>query len=88
MVLLALRGDTLYLYDILDMKNTVGDLLYTIPLGKMSEIQTAASMLGEMLHGYSFRFTYQGEVCSFKNCFPMKDMIRTIADAAEQAKNQ
>lgn len=84
-VLLALHGDILSIYDVLDMHNTIGDRLYEIPLQKMDDFQMAASFLGEMTHGYAFRFTYCGVVCSFKNCFPMKQMIQTIADAAAEA---
>mgnify|MGYP003232133966 CR=1 FL=1 len=44
-----------------------GKLMHTIPLKGVTDFSTT-SLMGEILKGYTFRFTSDGFTYSFKNC--------------------
>ena len=55
MVLLGVKGNDLLM------------LMHTIPLKGVTDFSTT-SLMGEILKGYTFRFTSDGFTYSFKNC--------------------
>lgn len=77
MVLLGVKGNMLTIYDT-DMKTSVGDVLYTIPLAEVTDLQINSGLLAELLKGFSFRFTYDGFTYKFKNCAQMKAQLDVI----------
>ncbi len=81
MCLLGVRGNELQIYET-DMRNNIGEKLYAIPLREVSGV-SVNRFLGELLKGYSLRFTYNGFVYTFKNCFQQKDALAVIQKEAE-----
>lgn len=77
MVLLGVKGNDLLIYDT-NMKSEPLKLMYTIPLKSASDFSTSGGFLGEMLKGYSFRFTAGGFTYTFKNCGQQKAGIAVI----------
>ncbi len=57
---------SLLIYDT-NMKSEPLKLMYTIPLKGVTDFSTT-SLMGEILKGYTFRFTSDGFTYSFKNC--------------------
>lgn len=55
MVLLGVKGNDLLIYDT-NMKSEPLKLMYTIPLKGVTDFSTT-SLMGEILKGYTFRFT-------------------------------
>ena len=82
MCLLGLKGNVLSIYDT-DMKTSVGELLYTIPLKEITGFQASANMLAEIFTGYSFRFAHNGFQYKFKNCAQNKAALAAIAAEAQ-----
>lgn len=66
MVLLGVKGNDLLIYDT-NMKSEPLKLMRTIPLKGVTDFSTT-SLMGEILKGYTFRFTSDGFTYSFKNC--------------------
>ena len=66
MVLLGVKGNDLLIYDT-NMKSEPLKLMHTIPLKGVTDFSTT-SLMGEILKGYTFRFTSDGFTYSFKNC--------------------
>lgn len=66
MVLLGVKGNDLLIYDT-NMKSEPLKLMHTIPLKDVTDFSTT-SLMGEILKGYTFRFTSDGFTYSFKNC--------------------
>lgn len=66
MVLLGVKGNNLLIYDT-NMKSEPLKLMHTIPLKGVTGFSTT-SLMGEILKGYTFRFTSDGFTYSFKNC--------------------
>ena len=81
MVLLAVKGHNLYIYDTVGMKSEIGELLYVIPLREIRKLETG-NLLTEMLKNYSLRFEYNGHRFTFRNCFTMKREIAVIKEEA------
>lgn len=77
MVLLGVKGNMLTIYDT-DMKSTVGQVLYTISLAEVTDLQINSGILAELFKGFSFRFTYDGFTYKFKNCAQMKVQLEVI----------
>lgn len=77
MVLMGVVGNELSLYDT-DMKSTVGEHLYTIPLKEVTDLQITSGLLAEIFKGYSFKFTYDGFEWKFKNCAQQKEQLEVI----------
>lgn len=78
MVLVGVVGNELHLYDT-DMRSSVGQRLYTIPLKDVTDLQITSGLLAEIFKGYSFRFTYNDFVWKFKNCAQNKAQLAIIA---------
>lgn len=66
MVLLGVKGNDLLIYDT-NMKSEPLKLMHTIPLKDVTDFSTT-SLMGEILKGYTFRFTSDGFTYSFENC--------------------
>ena len=64
MVLLGVKGNDLLIYDT-NMKSEPLKLMHTIPLKGVTDFSTT-SLMGEILKGYTFRFTSDGFTYSFK----------------------
>lgn len=64
MVLLGVKGNDLLIYDT-NMKSEPLKLMRTIPLKGVTDFSTT-SLMGEILKGYTFRFTSDGFTYSFK----------------------
>lgn len=79
MVLMGVVGNELSIYDT-DMKSTVGEHLYTIPLKEVTDLQITSGLLAEIFKGYSFKFTYDGFEWKFKNCAQQKAALQVIAN--------
>ena len=77
MVLMGVVGNELSIYDT-DMKSTVGEHLYTIPLKEVTDLQITNGLLAEIFRGYSFKFTYDGFEWKFKNCAQQKEQLEVI----------
>lgn len=77
MVLMGVVGNELHLYDT-DMKSSVGQHLYTIPLKDVTDLQITSGLLAEIFKGYSFKFTYNGFEWKFKNCAQQKTQLAVI----------
>lgn len=58
MVLLGVKGNDLLIYDT-NMKSEPLKLMHTIPLKGVTDFSTT-SLMGEILKGYTFRFTSDG----------------------------
>jgi len=82
MVLLAVKGNVLSIIDT-DMKNNIGEHMYSIPLNEITDLQINNGLLAEILKGYSFKFTYNGFEWKFKNCAQQKDQLAVIKSEAE-----
>ncbi len=80
--LLGVVGNELSIYDT-DMKSTVGEKLYTIPLKNVTDLTVSNGFLGELLKGYSFRFTYEGFTYTFKSCCQQKAHLAVIRNEAQ-----
>ena len=63
---LGVKGNDLLIYDT-NMKSEPLKLMHTIPLKGVTDFSTT-SLMGEILKGYTFRFTSDGFTYSFKNC--------------------
>ena len=79
MCLLGVKGNMLRIFDT-NMKSEVGQHLYDIALEKVVGFQRVNGMIGEILKGYSFCFTYKGFRYVFKNC----SNKRSVLDVIEQ----
>ncbi len=77
MCLLGVKGNVLQIYDT-NMKSEVGTHLYDIPLCETEGFQRVSGLFGELIKGYSFRFTYEGFKYVFKNCSAKKNVVDII----------
>ncbi len=82
MCLLGVKGNELSIYDT-DMKSSVGELLYTIPLRNISGLEITSGLLAEIFKGYSFKFTYEGFNYKFKNCAQQQSALAVIRNEAQ-----
>lgn len=78
MVLLALRDNTLRICD-LDIKSNIGPVLYTIPLAEVEQFRVGLGLVGR-----SLRFTWQGQMFSFKNMVGLKEQLELLAAEANR----
>ncbi len=82
MVLLGVKGSVLSIYDT-DMRNNVGDHLYSIDLKKISDLKINDNFFAEMFKGYGLRFVYDGFTYTFKNCCTQKAQLAVIRSEAK-----
>ena len=85
-VVIALKGDELRVYDAVGMKMEPGELVLALPLKDMEGFQRTGGMLGELIKGYSFRFTCRGEKYVFANCAMQKAFLDAVEQAVAAAK--
>ena len=79
MCLLGVKGNELSIYDT-DMKSSIGEHLYTIPLKEATDLQITSGLFAEIFKGYSFKFTYGNFEWKFKNCAQQKAALQVIAN--------
>ncbi|MBQ3543035.1 MAG: hypothetical protein IJA45_07930 [Oscillospiraceae bacterium] len=79
MVALCVNGSKLNLYDV-DMRNNIGELLYTVDLKQIESLKIRAGIFSQML-----KFVYNGSTYSFTNFVGVKPALKVIE---EEAKNR
>ena len=65
-VLLCVYGNNLNIYDI-NLKNEVGDRLYSVPLSKISGLKAITKGIRIYFSGRQLSFKYEGNEYAFKN---------------------
>ena len=78
MVLLAVKGNMLSLYDV-DMKSDPQDLLYTIPLNEIENLKYSTFVLTAQL-----KFTWKGEGFRFTNFAGVKSALEVIKTESQK----
>lgn len=77
MCVLAVNGNTLSIYDT-NMKERIGEHLYTIPLNEVSDVRINDNFFSELIKGYTLRFVYNNYTYTFKNAFTQKNALTVI----------
>lgn len=84
-VIVALKGDQFIVYDALGWKMEPGELIYTLPLSEIEGFQRTRGLIGEIIKGYSFRFTCRGERYVFANCAQQVKFLDAVEAAIADA---
>ena len=77
-VALCVKESRLYLYDI-DMRNNMGELLYTADLKKIENLKIKTGILSQQL-----RFDYDGFTYKFTNFVGVKPAFKVIEEEANR----
>lgn len=80
MVTVGVRGNEFSVWDT-DMRGRIGPKLYAFPMKDVADF-SVNGLLGELLHGYTFRFTYQGKRYSFRNGYAQKCQLAIFREEA------
>ena len=84
MVLLGVKGNDLLIYDT-NMKSEPLKLMYTIPLKGVTDFSTT-SLMGEILKGYTFRFTSDGFTYSFRIAVVKRSLMSSNRKSANKIR--
>lgn len=74
-VALCVRGHRLYLYDVVDLKSELGELLYTVELPEIRDLKIRMRLLKQLL-----RFTWRGDTFAFTNFLGVRDALNVIKE--------
>lgn len=78
-VALCVNGSKLNLYDVVDMKSNLGELLYEIDLKQIENLKIKSGFFSQIL-----KFEYAGLVYSFTNFAGVKPALKVIEEEASK----
>lgn len=79
-VALCVSGNTLRIYNVVDMKSNLGQLMYCVQLSQIKNLKIRTSVFSQVL-----RFTFESNVYSFTNFLGVKPALKVIEDESHQA---
>ena len=78
-VALCVNGSKLNLYDVVDMKSNLGELLYEDDLKRIENLKIKSGFFSQVL-----RFEYEGCLYAFTNFYLVKPALKVIEEEASQ----
>ena len=78
-VCLCVKGGMLNIYDVVDMRGTIGELLYEVELKNVQKLKARSGMYVALL-----KFEYDGFKYSFTNFMFVKPYLKVIREEAEK----
>lgn len=78
-VALCVNENELNIYDVVDLKSNLGELLYQVELSKVENLKIRATLLSQVL-----KFTYAGNDYSFTNFVGVKPALKVIEEESKK----